>query len=301
MELGVELKPDRPFYEIEYLAKVAEDYRYDYIWITEHYNNRNPIPILTSIALKTNRAKIGVGATNPYTTHPALIASTAFTLDEISGGRAVLAISAGDKMTLNSLGIKREKALKTVREAVELIKALMIGKTYEGEIFKCYGIIPFARSIPIFVGAQGEKMIKLALEVGDGVILNATLPKIKTDKIVGLCMPVCVDEDIDRAKRIARIVVAFIIAGSSRNFAEKRGIPFDEVLRIREKISKGKFDELQIEEELIEDFCIYGSVRDVVSRIESLDVDLFVVGTPIGRDKVKAIKEIGKRIKGVSK
>lgn len=298
MELGVELKPDKPFYEIEYLAKVAEDYGYDYIWVTEHYNNRNPIPILTTIALKTNRAKIGVGATNPYTTHPALIASTAFTLDEISGGRAVLAISAGDKMTLNSLGIKRERPLKTVREAVELIKALMRGEHYEGEIFKCYGDIPFAREIPIFIGAQGEKMIELAIEVGDGVILNATLPEIKTDKIVGLCMPVCVDEDVERAKKIARIVVAFVIAGSSRSFAERKGISFDEVLSIREKISKRKFEDIRIRDELIDEFCIYGRVEDVVSRIESFNVDLFVVGTPIGRDKVKAIKEIGRRIKG---
>ncbi|ADB58631.1 5,10-methylenetetrahydromethanopterin reductase [Archaeoglobus profundus] len=298
MELGIELKPDKPFYEIEYLAKLAEDYEYDYIWITEHYNNRNPIPILTTIALKTHRAKIGVGATNPYTTHPALIASIIFTLDEISGGRAVLGISAGDKMTLNSLGIRREKPLKTVKEAVELIKALMNGRTYEGDLFKCMSVIPFARRVPIFVGAQGSKMIELALEIGDGVILNATLPEIKTSKTVGLCMPVCVDDDVDRAKKIAKIVVAFIIAGSSRSFAEKEGIPYDVVTDIRKKISKGKFDEIKIDDELIDKFCLYGKVNDVVARIESFNVDIFIVGTPIGRDKVKAIKEIGKKIKG---
>ncbi len=298
MELGIELKPDKPFYEIEYLAKLAEDYNYDYIWITEHYNNRNPVPILTAIALKTHRAKIGIGATNPYTTHPALIASTIFTLDEISGGRAVLCISAGDKMTLNNLGIKREKPLKAVREAVELIRSLMDGKTYEGDLFKCKSIIPFARKVPIFVGAQGSKMIELALEVGDGVILNATVPDIKTDKIVGVCMPVCVDDDVDKAKKIAKIVVSFIIAGSSKSFAEKEGIPYSVVKEIREKIAKGRFDEIELNGELIERFCIYGKISDVVSKIESFNVDLFVVGTPIGRDKVRAIKEIGKRIGG---
>ncbi len=299
MELGVELKPDKPFYEVEYLAKLAEDYGYDYIWVTEHYNNRNPVPILTAIAMKTNRAKIGVGATNPYTTHPALIASMIMTLDEISDGRAVLGISAGDMMTLGSLGIKREKPLKTLREAVELIRALMEGRTYRGEIFECEGRMSFLRKVPIFIGAQGEKMVKLALEIGDGIILNATLPEIKTNKIVGVCMPVCVDDDIDRAKRIARIVVGFILAGSSKSFIEKKRIPYDKVLEIRKKISKGRFDEIELEDELIDEFCIYGNVRDVVSRIEEFKVDIFVVGTPIGRDKVRAIKEIGRRIKGV--
>ena len=108
MELGIELLPDKPYYEVEHLAVLAEKHGFDYLWLTEHYNNRNPYPLLATIAFKTTKAKIGVGVTNPYTLHPALIASTIMTIDEFSDGRAVLGISAGDIITLESLVIKRD-------------------------------------------------------------------------------------------------------------------------------------------------------------------------------------------------
>ncbi|WP_457550612.1 5,10-methylenetetrahydromethanopterin reductase [Archaeoglobus sp.] len=302
MELGVEILPDKPHYEIEYIAILAEKNGFDYIWLTEHYNNRNPYPLLSTIAFKTYKAKIGVGVTNPYTMHPALTASTIMTIDEISDGRAVLGISAGDKVTLESLGIKREKPLKYVREAVEVIRQLMSGKpvSYKGEVFKVNGRMNFTRQVPIYVGAQGEKMIRLALEIGDGILLNVSKPedaKIKTDKKVAVCCSVCVDDDIEKAKRLAKIVVGFIIAGSSKKFLERKGIEPEKAEEIRVLISKGKFGEIQIEDEILSEFCIYGTVSDVVAEIERFDVDQFIVGSPIGRDKVKVIKELGKRLK----
>jgi len=302
MELGIELLPDKPYYEVEHLAVLAEKHGFDYLWLTEHYNNRNPYPLLATIAFKTTKAKIGVGVTNPYTMHPALIASTIMTIDEISDGRAVLGISAGDKITLESLGIKREKPLKYVREAVEVIRRLMSGKpvSYNGEVFKVNGKMNFSRFVPIYIGAQGEKMIRLALEIGDGILLNVSKPedaKLKTDKKVAVCCSVCADDDIDKAKELAKVVVGYIIAGSSKKFLEKKGISVEKAEEIKELISKGKFGEIQIEDEILSEFCIYGTISDVIAEIERFDVDQFIVGSPIGRDKVKVIKELGKRLK----
>ena len=302
MELGIELLPDKPYYEIEYLATLAERHGFDYIWITEHYNNRSPYPLLATIALKTAKAKIGVGVTNPYTTHPALIASMMMTIDEISYGRAILGISAGDMITLESLGIKREKPLKYVREAVEVIRNLMSGKhvNYTGEIFEVNGKMNFSRHVPIYVGAQGEKMIRLALEIGDGVLLNVSRPedvKLKTDKKIAVCSSVCIDDDVEKAKKLAKIVVGYIIAGSSRKFLEKKGIAVEKAEEIKVLISKGKFGEIQIEDDILSKFCIYGTINDVIAEIERFNVDQFIVGSPIGKDKVKIIKELGKRLK----
>ena len=145
MRLGIELLPDKPCYEVEYLAVLSENCGYESVWITEHYNNRNPYPILSLIALKTSKVEIGVGVTNPYTMHPALICSAIMTVDEISNGRAVLGISAGDKTTLESIGIRRKKPLRYVKEAVEIMKSLMNGERveYEGEIFRMRVSLPF--------------------------------------------------------------------------------------------------------------------------------------------------------------
>ncbi len=299
MELGVELLPDRPFYEIEYLSVVAERSGFDYVWLTEHYNNRSPYPLLTLIATRTNRVRLGVGVTNPYTMHPALIASMMMTIDEISNGRAVLGISAGDKTTLESLGVRREKPLKYVREAVEVIRSLMKGVNYDGDIFRVKGRMNFRRSLPIYVGAQGEKMVKLAIEVGDGIILNTSNPEdvVKTEKKVAVCSSVCVDEDYNKAKEMAKVVVGFIIAGSSEKILEKKGVPLEKAEEIRKIIGEGRFKDLKIEEEILERFCIFGRLEDVVSKIEDFEVDQFIVGSPIGRDKVRVIKELGRRLK----
>ncbi len=299
MELGVEILPDEPFYEVEYLAVLSEKSGFDYVWLTEHYNNRNPYPLLANVALKTSKAKIGVGVTNPYTMHPALIASAIMTIDEISDGRAVLGISAGDKTTLESIGVMRDKPLKFVREGVEVIRAIMRGERYEGEIFRFSGFTNFSREVPIFVGAQGEKMVKLALEVGDGILLNVSKPEdvVKSEKYVAVCCPVCVDDDYKRAKEMAKVVVGFIIAGSSRRVLERKGIEIEKAEEIGGLIRKGRFKEIDIGEETIREFCIFGTLRDVVSEIESFEVDQFVVGSPIGRDKAKIIRELGRRLK----
>lgn len=299
MELGVEILPDEPFYEVEYLAVLSEKSGFDYVWLTEHYNNRNPYPLLANVALKTSKAKIGVGVTNPYTMHPALIASAIMTIDEISDGRAVLGISAGDKTTLESIGVMRDKPLKFVREGVEVIRAIMRGERYEGEIFRFSGFTNFSREVPIFVGAQGEKMVKLALEVGDGILLNVSKPEdvVKSEKYVAVCCPVCVDDDYERAKEMAKVVVGFIIAGSSRRVLERKGIEIEKAEEIGGLIRKGRFKEIDIGEETIREFCIFGTLRDVVSEIESFEVDQFVVGSPIGRDKAKIIRELGRRLK----
>ncbi len=178
MKFGIEFVPDMKYYELEYYVKLAEDSGFDYTWITDHYNNRNVYSMLTILALKTRTIKLGPGVTNPYHISPALTASAIGTINEISGGRAVLGIGAGDKVTFERIGISWEKPLKRMREAVEIIRQLTEGKAvkYDGEIFKFNGAkLGFKPgSIPIYIGAQGPKMLQLAAELGDGVLINAS-------------------------------------------------------------------------------------------------------------------------------
>ncbi len=302
MEIGIELIPNERCDRIVEYAVLAEKSGFDFVWVTEHYNNRSPYPILSLIAHRTSSMKIGIGVTNPYTMHPALIASNAMTIDEISGGRTILGISAGDMMTLRSIGIKRERSLRRIREAVEIIRLLFKERnvTYKGEIFSLENAeMSFFREVPIYIGAQGKKMIELGLEIGDGVMINSSNPEdfrgLKGfKKKVIACTAVCVDDDVRRAKRIARIVVGYIIAGSPRSVLEEKGIDLDRVKEIRDIIKSRRFERLDIEDELLDEFCIYGDMRSVASRIKEFAdvVDQVVIGGPIARDKYKVIKEI---------
>jgi len=318
MKFGVEFVPNTKPYEIEYLSSVAEESGFNSIWVTDHYNNRNAYSVLTLLALRTRNVSLGVGVSNPFTVHPALIASAMATINELSGGRAALGIAAGDRMTLERLGITWEKPLTRVREAVELIRKLMSGKrvSYSGKIFSVsnagmdYRVVPY----PVYIGAQGPKMLKLASEIGDGVLINASHPRdfeeafrcfgdVREGFDVVAYTSMSVDKDGNRAKEEAKIVVAFIVAGSPEAVLERHGISGADEVReaLNRAFAGGSWADVKkaVSDDMVEAFSISGTPDEVVSRIEELKragVTHVVAGSPIGADKAKAIKLIGKKV-----
>jgi 5,10-methylenetetrahydromethanopterin reductase len=327
MRFGIEFVPNMKYYELEYYVKLAEDNKFDFVWITDHYNNRNVYAMLTILALKTNAIKLGSGVTNPYHINPAVTASAIATVNEISNGRAVLGIGAGDKVTFDRIGISWEKPLTRMREAVEVIKALHSGKAvkYDGQIFSFNGArMDFkAGEIPIYIGAQGPKMLQLAAELGDGVLINASHPKdfevAKENIEAGLSKAgksrddfdtvayasMSVDKDRDRARNAAKIVVAFIVAGSPEVIFERHGISSEDVQKVRDALNaaftKGDWPGVSkaITDDMIDTFSISGTPDEVVERIGELSkagVTQVVAGSPIGPDKKKSIGLIGKEI-----
>lgn len=327
MKFGIEFVPNMKYYELEYYVKLAEDSGFEYVWITDHYNNRNVYSMLTLLAMKTNSIKLGPGVTNPYHISPAVTASAIATINELSNGRAVLGIGAGDKVTFDRIGISWEKPLKRMKEAVEIIRALHSGKpvNYDGEIFKFNGAkMDFkAGNIPIYIGAQGPKMLQLAAELGDGVLINASHPRdfesARENIDMGLekagksrdqfdtvaYASMSVDKDAEKAKNAAKIVVAFIVAGSPDVIFDRHGISMDDVNKVREALNnaftKGDWPGVSkaVTDEMIESFSISGSPDMVVERVKELSksgVTQVVAGSPIGPDKKKSIQLIGKEI-----
>lgn len=319
MEFGIELLPNMKPDRLEHYAKLAEDCGFSYIWVTDHFNNRNAYVILSLLARATNKAKIGTGVTNPFHVNPAVIASAIATIDEISNGRAVLGIGAGDKFTLEKIGIKHEKPLTRVKEAVQIIRMLLAGETvnFDGKIFRFNGAkLGFkTRDIPIYIGAQGPKMLKLASELGDGVIINASHPKdveiamqnidAKEGFDIAVCSAFSIDEDRDKAVENAKIVVAFIVSSSPNEILERHEISIESAEAVRkalnEAFTKGKWKDLPkaVTDEMVEAFSISGTPDDIVERIEELKrlgVSQLIVGSPIGADKDKAIRLIGREI-----
>ncbi|MDD1760544.1 MAG: LLM class flavin-dependent oxidoreductase, partial [Methanothrix sp.] len=87
------------------MAKLAEDAGFQNIWITDHYNNRDVWTTLAVLSMMTNKIQLGTGVTNPYTRNAAIIASSIASINELSGGRAILGIGPGDKATFEKMGI----------------------------------------------------------------------------------------------------------------------------------------------------------------------------------------------------
>ena len=135
MKFGIEFVPNEPLDNIVKKVKLAEEVGFEYVWVTDHYNNKNVYAALALIAAETSTIKLGPGVTNPYVRSPAISASALATIDELSDGRATFGIGPGDKATFDALGIEWTKPVSTVKQAIADVKALTAGeKTESGAV-----------------------------------------------------------------------------------------------------------------------------------------------------------------------
>ncbi len=326
MTFGIEFVPSDPVLKIAHYAKLAEQQGFDNVWITDHYNNRDVYTTLAFLATNTNTIKLGTGVTNPYTRNAAITASSIGAVNEISGGRAILGIGPGDKATFDAMGISWDKPLSTTKETIEALRGFCAGKKVEmdGSMIKFGGAKMAFKTgdIPIYMGAQGPKMLELAGEVADGVLINASHPKdfeVAVERIaagakkagrdpadIDVAAYACfsIDKDAAKAKNAAKVVVAFIVAGSPDMVLERHGINVAAKADIGAAIAKGDFGALMgdlVTDDMINAFSICGTPEDCKARIDELmaiGVTQVVAGSPIGPNKEKAIKLIGKEIIG---
>lgn len=136
---------------------------------------------LTVAALRTERALLGPMVTNPITRHPAVTASAIASIDELSGGRAILGIGSGDS-AIRNLGEKAAK-LAELRAYVETLQALFRGETVNWR-GKPIHVSWISRPVPIYISAEGPKTLELAGEIADGICMHTgTSPEIVADSL----------------------------------------------------------------------------------------------------------------------
>ena len=308
------------------MCKLAESKDIDFAWITNHYNNRHCYPTLAMIAANTTTLKMGPGIMNAFTDTPAAMASFACTLNEISDGRAVLGIGPGDLSTLPKLAIQPEKPVGRLEEAIAVIRQLTAGEEvkkqgrqffdYDGA--KLTGVnLPGKKGIPIYVGAQGPKVLDLAGRVGDGALINASNPKdfqvaipiIKAacDKVgkkgfdVGAYTAMSIDMNEKKARNAAKIVAAFIAAGSPPDLIARHGLDAAKVANIKAALSKFDFKTAgeNVDDKTIDAFTIAGTPDTVKQKCEDLTkagVTQIIFGSPLGPDMINSIRLLGKYV-----
>ena len=312
MKFGIEFVPQIPLDELVRLVKIAEDVGFEYAWITDHYNNKNVYETLALIAANTETIKMGPGVTNPYVRSPAISASAIATIDEISNGRATFGIGPGDKATFDALGIAWEKPVSTIKAAIADINTLLDGgKTEAGAALG--GAKKVQDAIPIYMGAQGPKMLETAGEIADGVLINASNPKdydaampmIKKgigdqakDFDVAAYTATSIGTDSEAAKNAAKIVVAFIAAGSPPPVIERHGLPEGFNEQMGAFLAKGDFGGAigAVTPEALDAFSVCGTPDEFIPKIEALadmGVTQYVAGSPVGKNVEESIKLLG--------
>jgi 5,10-methylenetetrahydromethanopterin reductase len=153
------------------VAAFAEQNGLYSIWNTDvQMIDRDVYECLAVSAMKTERIKLGPAITNPLTRHATVTASAIMTLNEISGGRAILGIGPGDG-SVRRIGLKPSSVKRLESTIITLRKLLAGEKLVFGDVSDS-SMRWTADRIPIAVSATGPNMLRLAGHVSDCVILN---------------------------------------------------------------------------------------------------------------------------------
>jgi 5,10-methylenetetrahydromethanopterin reductase len=172
---GVALQPVDDPVTFTAMTREIEDLGFDNLWLTDSsLHARNCYAYMTLAALSSSRLTLGTAVTNPLTRHPAITAGAVATLDEISGGRAILGIGAGDRPLL-ALGL-RPSPLVDLEAAITAVRALWGGGEVDLEagsfsLHEAHMRFEARPDIPVYVSASGPRTLELAGRLADGVIL----------------------------------------------------------------------------------------------------------------------------------
>jgi F420-dependent oxidoreductase-like protein len=169
-------------------ARLTDELGFDSVFTT-HIAGRDSLTVLMAYASVTERVRLGTGVVPIFSRTPAAMAQTAATIDEFSGGRMVLGLGVSHQVTVeNWYGAKIEKPVTQMREYACVVRAILGGEAPpECEFFNTrfqfmgYEARP---DLPIYIAALSPNMLRLAGEIGDGVMLWLCNPDYIRDVVV---------------------------------------------------------------------------------------------------------------------
>lgn len=312
---SVELVPKDPLWKLDVAGWLAEELGFHGLWLSEHPHNRSSPIVAAHLLRRLRRVWVGLGVLNPYLFNPLTMAQLAATLTEIAPGRVFLGVGAGDKTSLESAGLRRERPLERVGVAVEAVRSLLERGWFRGAgIDARLGFKPRAK-VPIYVGAQGAGMLRLAGRLGDGVLVNHSgleelrwaLSEVRRGAVeTGRPLPelaayltVSISDDLGKALKTAAPYAAYILCGASKSLLDRIGVEAERLEEVREVVRRG--DWLRLYEILPEEWVRRvaavgrpGDLRELVEEVIGLGYGQVVFGAPLGPRVLRALREVGR-------
>jgi F420-dependent oxidoreductase-like protein len=170
-------------------AKVAERLGFDSVWITQLPYARDAALVLAAYANATRRVGLATGVLPIYTRHPTAMVQMAATLDELSGGRFRLGLGVSHKVTVESMwGLHLEHPVEAMREYLDIVRTSLRdgGCSVDGKHFSAHWSYsgPRRTEMPVMISALSPRMLALAGERADGVVLWMCSPAYIRDHVV---------------------------------------------------------------------------------------------------------------------
>jgi phthiodiolone/phenolphthiodiolone dimycocerosates ketoreductase len=166
------------------------------LYTTEHCGLKHLVPdldacyepwtVLGRLAARNRlpRVRLGTAMTDSARRHPAVTAQAVATLHQLSRGRAILGIGAGESMNRTPFGVPSERPVAIFEEALATIRALWDAGgqpvSRESPFFPLrdalFTIPPHRGKWPeIWVGAEGPRMRRAAAKYGDAWLPGVTM------------------------------------------------------------------------------------------------------------------------------
>jgi 5,10-methylenetetrahydromethanopterin reductase len=158
--------PDSPPATLVDWAKTAEEAGFAGVFMTEAGNDS--LACALALGLQTTRVTLGTAITNIYFRHPLLLANEAAAVQEFTGGRFILGLGTGHREMNTTLKIDMGDPMAKMREVVAAIRKPLEGGSTGPRVTK---------KLPIYLAGVSKPMVKLAGEIGDGVIFNFYPPR----------------------------------------------------------------------------------------------------------------------------
>jgi len=207
--------PTLPLAQHEDLVRRAEASGYTDLWTGETQGPDGFTPLALA-ATWTERVRLGTGVVGVFTRGPALLAQQAAALADASEGRFALGIgTSSDRIVEGWNRMQLERPLSKMSETIDFLREVLAGKRADGG-FKLEQAP--AEPVPIIVAALRGKMLRLAVEKGDGAFTNflplGGLPKV-TAALDGapegfelLCRFFCIPGPREQVEPLARFMFA---------------------------------------------------------------------------------------------
>ncbi len=145
------------------------------VWFHDSYFERDAVTYATAVASQVEDIKIGLGALNPFTRHPVLIAMTISALDEIAPERIVLGLGSALPLRLGQMGIPYtpDDAVTRSSEAIDTLHTLWRGERMppgKPGLPPLQPMFPPVHRVPIYVAGYRSPVMVLAGQKGDGYL-----------------------------------------------------------------------------------------------------------------------------------
>jgi alkanesulfonate monooxygenase SsuD/methylene tetrahydromethanopterin reductase-like flavin-dependent oxidoreductase (luciferase family) len=180
VDIGPFFKIEESFSSITKVTMEIENLGFDSAWIPDH--GVDPLAALSFIAANTRKIKLGTCVLIPDHRHPVLLAREISALDNLSQGRFIFGLGAGEGKQM--FGTPMDRPVARMLETINILKELWKHPkvTYQGDFWeiKDYSLElkPLQKPHPpIWIGASGPKMLKITARHGNGCFGPQLIPK----------------------------------------------------------------------------------------------------------------------------